>query len=251
MDAQKLKFMMSIQQEIDKLQIEFGADSPVVIELKSQFDILSQAEINRPNTTTIQNFDLIPIKADTETIIDQVNRVTNKFDIIDSVIENRALHFYKEFPTSNTTHQELKKVLIKSLELFELSLKKEDHRLASKYLIVQLEGILNLFEAELILYEENNPTRQYSQLSYIATYKGVKTMPFRTKCNSIQTYLGIKYIAHNKVSLVYDIRNYESHQFAPDKIEESEAKLQLLKNSPSEYYEEVFKLIKQCIKSIK
>ena len=68
MDSQRLKFMMSIQQEIDKLQIEFGADSSVVIELKSQFDILSQAEINRPNATATNNLDLIPIKADTEAI---------------------------------------------------------------------------------------------------------------------------------------------------------------------------------------
>jgi len=68
MDAQKLKFMMSIQQEIDKLQTEFGADSSVVIELKSQFDVLSQAEINRPNTTETNNLDLLPIKADTEAI---------------------------------------------------------------------------------------------------------------------------------------------------------------------------------------
>ncbi|MDI9877931.1 hypothetical protein [Flectobacillus longus] len=254
MDAQKLKFMMSVQLEIDKLEAELGSNHQDVVASKALFQKLSQTEIQKKKQVNSKSEccdELIPIKADTETIIDQVTRVTNKFDIIDSIIEKRASHFYNDFPTTNLTLTELKKVLIKNLELFELSLKKEDHRLASKYLIVQLEGILNLFEPELILFEEANPTRQYSQLSYIAIYKGVKTMPFRTKCNSIQTYLGIKYIAHNKVSLVYDIRNYESHQFAPDKIEESEAKLQLLKNSPTDYYEEVFKLIKQCFKSIK
>jgi hypothetical protein len=59
---------MSIQQEIDKLQIELGVDSPIVSELKNQFEILSQSEVNKLNTTTTTNLDLLPIKEDTEAI---------------------------------------------------------------------------------------------------------------------------------------------------------------------------------------
>lgn len=215
-------------------------------------ELISNFGSIQPKMKSDSNLDLSPIKDDTETIIDQMSRVTNKFDIIDGVIEQRALNFYNDFPTTNDVLIELKKVLIKSFELFELSLKKEDHRLASKYSIVQLEGILNLFEQELILWEEANPTRKYSQIRYIKThFNGSKTMAILAKCSSIQTFLKLNYVGLNKISLVNDIRNYESHQFSTDKIDESETKLLLLKNNPNEYYDEVFKLIKQCFKSIK
>ena len=214
-------------------------------ELKKQYSdgpTQDSRELKEEQTSTSDS--IAPIKKDTETIIEQVNRVTNKFDIIDEEIEKRAKSFYLDFNSTD----DLKTELIKNYELFELSLKKEDHKLASKYVIVQLEGILNLFEQELIAFEENNPEREYSQLKYISTYKGKKTMPFRTKCNSIRTYKDIKYIDYNKISLVYEIRNFESHQFASDKIKDCEEKLEELKKSPNEHYSEIYKLIKICLK---
>lgn len=252
MDAQKIKFMLSIQKEIDKLVATLGATHPDVIAAKGLFEKLSQDEMTKPSFSDCDCAEEIkPIKKDTETIIDQVKRVTQKFDLIDKEIEERAKHFYIDFPTTTNNLAELKKVLIKSRELFELSLKKEDHRLASKYAIVQLEGLLNLFETELINWEEENPTREYSQKSFIQTYNGIKSMPFRAKCNSIRAFLQLKYVDYNKISLVYDIRNYESHQLTGERIVESEIKLTQLKNSPTHYYEEVYKLMKQCFKSIK
>lgn len=247
MDAHKIKFMMSIQYEIDKKKEELGADNPTVLELKELFQILWQNEINETNLPLLNNLDLLPIKTNTETIINQVKRVTDKYDIIDKEIEQRAKKFYEDFPTTTPTLLELKDVLIKNLGLFELSLKKEDHKLASKYCILQLEGILNLFEHELISWEENNPTREYSQLRGIKThYEGTKTMTIIAKCYSIHAYHILNFVSVKKISLVYDIRNYESHQFAINKIEQCEAKLSILKEYPNEYYEEVFKLIKQC-----
>lgn len=67
MDAQKIKFMMSIQQEIDKLKVIHGADNPVIIQLIKQFHSLSQSEIIKSNSPN-NNRDLVPIKIDTEAI---------------------------------------------------------------------------------------------------------------------------------------------------------------------------------------
>ena len=252
MDAQKLNFMMSIQNEIDKLSLKIGADHQSVKDLKNQFEKLSQTELKKQDNSSISNIDLLPIKNDTELIIDQFKRVNQKFDVIDKEIEDRAIFFYKDLKLTSFVSLEFKNMLIKNFELFELSLKKEDHKLASKYAIVQLEGILNIFEQDLIIWETNNPTRQYSQFNYITTQKnGIKTMPFKAKCNSIQVFLNLKFFGHKKLDLVYDLRGYESHQYSQDKILESEAKLLTLKNSPNEYYGEIFKFIKQCVPHVK
>lgn len=251
MDAQKIKFMMSIQLEIDKLEAKLGANHQDVIASKALFQKLSQTEIQRKNTENKNSKccdELIPILNNTEIIIDKVNRVTIKYDLIDSIIEKRASFFYKDFPTLTENLEKLKNELIKNLEQFELNLKKEDHKLASKYLIVQLEGIVNLFEQELIIFEESNPTRQYSQFNYIKTHNnGSKTMTLIAKCSSILTFKNLGYVDIKKISLVNDIRNYESHQYTPEQIIKSEEKLETLSKSPSLYYEPVLNLIKKCL----
>ncbi|MES2565498.1 MAG: hypothetical protein V4565_01450 [Bacteroidota bacterium] len=67
-DPHKLKFMMSVQKEIDNLTLKLGQESPIVIELKNQFEKLTQNEIKKRNDSEMFHQDLIPIKTDTEAI---------------------------------------------------------------------------------------------------------------------------------------------------------------------------------------
>lgn len=71
MDAQKLKFMMSIQLEIDKLEAKLGPNHLDVVAIKSLFQKLSQTEIKKRNSEQNKSDcydELIPIKSDTEAI---------------------------------------------------------------------------------------------------------------------------------------------------------------------------------------
>ena len=71
MDAQKLKFMMSVQLEIDKLEAKLGSNHQEVVTSKALFQKLSQTEINKKNSEQNKSDccdELIPIKSDTEAI---------------------------------------------------------------------------------------------------------------------------------------------------------------------------------------
>jgi hypothetical protein len=68
MDSQKIKFMISIQNEIDKLQNKLGVDSSIVLDLKKEFAALYQTELDKTSVSSISNQDLLPIKTDTEAI---------------------------------------------------------------------------------------------------------------------------------------------------------------------------------------
>jgi hypothetical protein len=71
MDAQKLKFMMSVQLEIDKLEAKLGSNHQDVIASKALFHTLSQTEIKKKNSQQSKSDccdELIPIKSDTEAI---------------------------------------------------------------------------------------------------------------------------------------------------------------------------------------
>jgi len=71
MDAQKLKFMMSVQLEIDKLEAKLGTNHQDVIASKALFHTLSQTEIKKKNSQQSKSDccdELIPIKSDTEAI---------------------------------------------------------------------------------------------------------------------------------------------------------------------------------------
>jgi len=71
MDAQKLKFMMSVQLEIDKLEAELGSNHQDVIASKALFQKLSQTEIQKKKSANNKSEccdELIPIKSDTEAI---------------------------------------------------------------------------------------------------------------------------------------------------------------------------------------
>lgn len=184
-----------------------------------------------------------------EKIETHVRKISNKFDVIDKESEQRARSFYKDFPTTTPQLTELKAALIKSYELFDMNQKREDHKQAAKYAIIQLEGVLNLLEPRLIEWEEKNPTREYSQLRYIVERGGKKSMPFLTKCSSVSAFLNT-FINFKRIQLTYDIRNYESHQFLPDKVKDSEDKLKQLKDYPTDYYGEVFTLLKKCFPAL-
>jgi hypothetical protein len=71
MDTQKLKFMMSIQLEIDKLEAELGSNHQDVIASKALFHKLSQSELTKRNSEQNKSDfcdELFPIKSDTEAI---------------------------------------------------------------------------------------------------------------------------------------------------------------------------------------
>jgi hypothetical protein len=71
MDAQKLKFMMSVQLEIDKLEAKLGSNHQDVIASKALFHTLSQTEIKKKNSQQSKSDccdELVPIKSDTEAI---------------------------------------------------------------------------------------------------------------------------------------------------------------------------------------
>jgi hypothetical protein len=71
MDVQKLKFMMSVQLEIDKLEANLGSNHQDVIASKALFHKLSQTEIKKKNSENSKSDcydELIPIKSDTEAI---------------------------------------------------------------------------------------------------------------------------------------------------------------------------------------
>ena len=199
MDAQKLKFMMSVQLEIDKLEAKLGSNHQEVVSSKALFQKLSQTEIQKKKTDNNKSEycdELIPILNNTEIIIDKVNRVTTKYSFCASI----------------------------------------NYR------------IVNRFEQELIFFEESNPTRQYSQINYIKTHNnGSKTMTLIAKCSSIQTLKNLGFVDIKKISIVNDIRNYESHQYSPEQIIVSEEKLTKLSNSPSIHYESVLNFIKKCL----
>lgn len=71
MDAQKLKFMMAVQLEIDKMEAKLGSNHQDVISSKALFQKLSQTEIKKSNSEQSKSDccdELIPIKSDTEAI---------------------------------------------------------------------------------------------------------------------------------------------------------------------------------------
>jgi hypothetical protein len=80
MDAQKLKFMMSVQLEIDKLEAVLGSNHQDVIASKALFQKLSQTEIQKkkPENSKSEYCDeLIPIKLNTEVIREHLSITGN------------------------------------------------------------------------------------------------------------------------------------------------------------------------------
>lgn len=81
MDAQKLKFMISVQLEIDKLEAKLGSNHQDVIASKALFQKLSQTEIQKkkPENSKSECCDeLIPIKLNTEVIREHLSIRGNK-----------------------------------------------------------------------------------------------------------------------------------------------------------------------------
>jgi hypothetical protein len=205
-----------------------------------------------------------------EKIEAQVRKIANKFDVIDKESEKRAWYFYKNFPTTTPALVELKTALTKNYELYEINLKREDHKQAARYAIIQLEGVLNFLEQSLINWIEKNAEqktdsygkpffqteKEYKGQKYINKYffssynQSNKYLTFKSKCLAAQEFLTIKYLSQKKIVLLYDIRNYESHQFSSDQAKESEEKLLLLKSDPTDYYGEVFTLIKNSFSAL-
>ena len=82
MDAQKIKFMLSIQKEIDKLVRTLGAIHPDVIAAKELFEKLSQDEITKSSLSPNDYIEeLIPIKKNTVAIREHLEiRANNSID---------------------------------------------------------------------------------------------------------------------------------------------------------------------------
>ncbi len=178
-------------------------------------------------------------------IEDHVRRVARKFDVIDQESEKKAHFFYKDFPTSNQTLTDLKKSLVKNHALFDNAYKNENNILASKYSIIQLEGVLNYLEPQLIAFEEANPNRPFSQLKYISELNGNKRMQFMAKCNSSKDLLAIN-LDFVRVRVCYQIRNMESHELIGESKTEAERNYHLLMENPLEYYNAVLTFLKNC-----
>jgi len=105
-------------------------------------------------------------------IEEQVKRVSNKFDVIDRETEKRAWYFYKHIPDTTPALIELKQILTENYRSFELSLRKEDLKLACKYCILQLEAVLlNVDLPSILNWINNDATKKahYSQPFFLET----------------------------------------------------------------------------------
>lgn len=66
MDTNKLLFLMSIQQQIDKLEYKFGHDHPEVAKARHKFSQLSQSEMHGDSLSTLIHNDTKTIKVDVQ-----------------------------------------------------------------------------------------------------------------------------------------------------------------------------------------
>lgn len=71
MDSQKIKFMISIQKEIDRLRVELGANNPDVMDLKKQFEELVNETME--SRSEINIYEIAAVKQDTNAIRASLN----------------------------------------------------------------------------------------------------------------------------------------------------------------------------------
>lgn len=163
MDAQKLKFMISVQLELDKLATKLGADHPDVIATKALFESLSQSEImiKEPKNNTSESYEkLVLVKSDTIAIRNHLEiraDVSIDFDFI--------------------SNERVKKQLIKDNLRMENSrldsqIKNDTERFHSFCVeaFYQIEELINYyfgieysFENFIVLLQQKNPGKIYNQ----------------------------------------------------------------------------------------
>jgi len=138
MDAQKLKFMMSVQLEIDKLEAKLGSNHQDVIASKALFHTLSQTEIKKRNSEQNKSDccdELIPIKLDTEIIRGHL-----------SIRGNKSIDY--GFINNNTVKEQLEKDNLRMENArFEISGKSELDRFYDFCVnaFYQVEQLINFY----------------------------------------------------------------------------------------------------------
>ena len=91
MEVQKLKFMLSIQQQIDTLVLKYGTKHPEIIELVSLFEKVSENELNKVNPKpNIESNELTLITNNTNVIREHLN-IRGDSSINYSLIKNKVV----------------------------------------------------------------------------------------------------------------------------------------------------------------
>lgn len=180
----------------------------------------------------------------------QVDEIKNKLDLFDQKSYYRATRFYKDFPENDASKKELKEILIDSFLRMDLAIKKEDFKVAAKNGIVQLEALLNLFQDDVIKWVESDPTNKHN--GKIKMKNGYKSIGFLDKCYASRDFFEIKFIdIYNKISLLYNLRNFESHPFTGEQSKTASKNLMVLSNNYPEYFRELFVFINELKNKVK
>jgi len=212
MDAQKIKFMMIIQLEIDKLESKLGSNHQDVIATKALFQKLSQNEIKKKYTANNKSEfsdELVPIKIDTEAIRSHLEIRANVSIDYDFIIENRV---NKQLNTDN-----------KRMENAQLNSNFTELERFYNFCVAaffQIEELINYYfgvkynyNEFLFLIQQKNPTKTYTQ-------KKLSEIPIADK---IFVFEGLFYFGQidangktiryeSTINLIRDVRNEDSHR---------------------------------------
>ncbi|MCG3166431.1 MAG: hypothetical protein POELPBGB_02210 [Bacteroidia bacterium] len=229
---------------------------------KAEFYKLFLAELQRKKTNNSSDakafeeklFGLIGNELDSTAklgkIEEQVKRVSNKFDVIDSETEKRALFFYKGIPETSPKLYELKQILSENYINFELSLRKEDLKLSCKYVILQLEAVLLYIDVPAILTwintDANRKTKYKDPIfrNKIDNIGNISELTFKSKCFATITFYKLgQFNTTDFIFPVYSIRNFESHPFTGYDAANAKNTLAKIQLSPHEYFSETYRLI--------
>jgi len=213
MDAQKLKFMMSVQLEIDKLEAKLGSNHQDVIASKALFHTLSQTEIKKINSQQSKSDfcdELIPIKSDTEAIRNHLE-----------IRANVSMDF--EFVKNGRVKKQLIKDNLKmENSRLDIQIKNDTERFYNFCVeaFYQIEELVNYYFgmkytfAELLTeFRKKNPNRTYSQ-------KSLSEIPIAEKIYIFEGifYFGLVDADGNKIyhestiNLIREVRNEDSHR---------------------------------------
>ena len=212
MDAQKIKFMMSIQLEINKLETILGSSHQDVIVCKTLFHKLSQTEIQKKkleNTDSEFCDELIPIKLDTEAIRSHLEIRANPTIDYDFILEDRVK---KQLITDNKRMGNAQlNTSLTELERFY------NYCVAAFF---QIEELINYyfgakysFKDFLKLLREKNPNKIYNQIKLSEVPIADKIYVFESLFYFKQINEYGKFIHHDStINLIKDVRNEDSHR---------------------------------------
>lgn len=212
MDAQKIKFMMSIQLEIDKLEAKLGSNHQDVIASKALFQKLSQTEIQKnksENKNSEYCDELIPIKLDTEAIRSHLEIRANVTIDYEFIIEHRVK---KQLIADN-----------KRMENAQLNSNFTELERFYNYCVAaffQIEELVNYYfgvkynyNEFLNLLREKNPTKTYNQIKLSEVPIADKIYVFEGLFYFGQTDENGRTIRYDStINLIRDVRNEDSHR---------------------------------------